>query len=344
MSTTATAGTTDSDHVSPAPTDVTSAHQVYLRRVIRSEWIKMRSARSTIVTLGLTGIAVALAGLLVSIISNGAAMGADGTTQYDPAGNSLFGTMIAQLVLGVLGALFVTTEYSTGMIRATLTAVPKRLPVLWAKVIVVAGVAFVTMTAALAVAFFVGQALYGGVGLGASVTDPGVLRALLGAALFPTAIAVMGVAFGTLMRHTAAAVGILFGMLFIVPVLLVPLGGIWADVSAYLPGEAGQATMSLFRTPGSSHRSSASPWSPDGRACSWPPQRSRSDAATPDAHPALRPARPVPHGSGRSMERARLETFVGDQPGQASIRRCGDQSEDAATRPNPEDPSGPNPS
>lgn len=248
--TTATAGTGAVSPATPTPSVRPSGHHVTLRRVIRSEWIKMRSVRSTIVTLGLTGIAVALAGLLVSILSNGAAMGVDGPSQYDPAGNSLFGTMIAQLVLGVLGALFVTTEYSTGMIRATLTAVPRRLPVLWAKVIVVAGAAFVTMTAALAVAFFAGQALYGGVGPGASVTDPGVLRALLGAAVFPTAIAVMGVAFGTLMRHTAAAVGILFGMLFIVPVLLVPLGGVWADLSAYLPGEAGQATMSLFRTTG----------------------------------------------------------------------------------------------
>ncbi len=236
--------------VAPAPADTTSAYQVSLRRVIRSEWIKLRSVRSTVVTLGFTGLAVAAAGVLVSVLSNGSAMGVDGQVVYDAAGNSLFGTMIAQLVLGVLGALVFTTEYSTGLIRATFTAVPKRLPVLWSKVIVVAGATFATMVASLLVAFFAGQALYGGGGAGASLSDPGVARAVLGAAIFPTMIAVMGVAFGALMRHTAAAVGILFGMLFIVPVLIQSLGGVWADVVSYLPGEAGQAMMTTVEHPG----------------------------------------------------------------------------------------------
>jgi ABC-2 type transport system permease protein len=235
----------------PAPrqTDAVSGYGVTLPRVIRSEWIKLRSVRSTVVTLGFAGLAVAVFGVLVSIISNGTAIGGDGEVVTDAAGNSLFGTNIAQLVLGVLGALLISSEYATGLIRATLTAVPKRLPVLWAKVIVVSATTFATMVASVLVAFFAGQALYGGVGEGASLFDPGVPRALLGAALFPTAIAVMGLAFGALLRHTATAVGLLFGMLFIVPLLLQTLGGVWVDIVSYLPSEAGQAMTGLVDDP-----------------------------------------------------------------------------------------------
>jgi ABC-2 type transport system permease protein len=226
-----------------------SASGLTMPRVIRSEWIKLRSVRSTVITLGFAGLAVAVFGVLVSIISNGTAIGGDGEVVTDAAGNSLFGTNIAQLVLGVLGALLFSSEYATGLIRATLTTVPKRLPVLWAKVIVVSATTFATMVASVLVAFFAGQALYGGVGAGASLFDPGVPRALLGAALFPTAIAVMGLAFGALLRHTATAVGLLFGMLFIVPLLLQTLGGVWVDIVSYLPSEAGQAMTGLVEDP-----------------------------------------------------------------------------------------------
>ena len=175
--------------VAPTHADVASAHEVTTVRVIRSEWIKLRSVRSTIVTLGLAGVAVAVFGVLISMLSDGATLFGDGTVVYDPGGNSLFGTNIAQLVLGVLGALLITSEYATGMIRTTFAAVPKRLPVLWAKVVVVSGVVFATMVAGVGVAFFAGQALYSGGGVGASFFDPGVPRALLGAAVWLASVA-----------------------------------------------------------------------------------------------------------------------------------------------------------
>lgn len=223
---------------------------VTLPRVVRSEWIKLRSVRSTVITLGVTAAAVIAIGVMVSMLSNGAAIAADGDEIYDPAGNSLFGATLAQLVLGVVGALVVTSEYSTGLIRTTLTAVPRRLPVLWAKVIVVGAAAFATMVASMSVAFFVGQAVYAGGGSSASLSDPGVFRAVMASALFPTAIAVMGVAFGALMRHTATAIGILVAILFVVPVLFETLGGVWGDASEYLPGEAGQAMITVVRDAG----------------------------------------------------------------------------------------------
>lgn len=232
------------------PADDVSAHNVTLPRVIRAEWIKLRSVRSTIVTLGLTACAVIATGVLVSMLSDGVPIAAEDETIYDPAGNSLFGATLAQLVLGVMGALVMTSEYSTGLVRTTLTAVPRRLPVLWAKVIVVAAAAFATMLASLLVAFFVGQAVYSGGGPSASLSDPGVLRAVLAAALFPTVIAVMGVGFGALMRHTATAIGILVAILFVVPVLFETLGGVWGRASEYLPGEAGQTLMTVVRYSG----------------------------------------------------------------------------------------------
>ncbi|GAB3657666.1 ABC transporter permease [Glycomyces tarimensis] len=245
--------TTNTTLVSPAESpraDDLWASDTTLPRVIRPEWMKLRSVRSRIVTLGLTACAVIATGVLVSMLGDGAPITAEDETIYDPAGNSLFGATIAQLVLGVLGALVITSEYSTGLIRTTLTAVPRRLPVLWAKVTVLAAAAFATMVASLSVAFFVGQAVYSGGGPSASLSDPGVLGALLAAALFPTMIAVMGVAFGALMRHTATAIGILVATLFVLPTLFETLGGVWGRASEYLPGEAGKAMITVVRESG----------------------------------------------------------------------------------------------
>jgi hypothetical protein len=142
-----------------------------------------------------------------------------------------------------------TGEFSTGQIRATFTAVPKRLPVLWAKAIVSAGAVVATMAVAVPVAFLAGQAVYSGARAGASVFDPGVPRALVGAAMLPAAITVMGIALGALTRHTATAVGILFATLFIGPLLLQSLGGVGADIASFLPSEAGQAMTTVAEDP-----------------------------------------------------------------------------------------------
>jgi ABC-2 type transport system permease protein len=229
-------------HPAPRQTDAASGYGVTLPRVIRSEWIKLRSVRSTVVTLALTGAAVAALGAL--ILSAGS-IGPDDSAPANPVSASLFGVQLAQLVLGVLGAVLMTGEFSTGQIRATFTAVPRRLPVLWAKAIVSAGAVVATMAVAVPVAFLAGQAVYSGAGGGASVFDPGVPRALVGAAMLPAAITVMGIALGALTRHTATAVGILFATLFIGPLLLQSLGGVGADIASFLPSEAGQAMTAV---------------------------------------------------------------------------------------------------
>lgn len=228
-----------------------SGFRVTLPRVIRSEWIKVWSVRSTVATFGVAFLVVVFIGALASLLGDrGPDDGEMGA--YDPVWTSLFGVLVGQVVVGVLGAVIVTTEYATGSIRATLTAVPKRLPVLWAKVIAMTGITFVTMLAASFLAFLLGQALYRGGGESASLGDPGVLRAIIGAAIAPTAIAVMGIALGVLMRHTAIAVAALFGLLFVVPLFLeiLGLGGIWADIASYLPSNAGEAMFSVVMEEG----------------------------------------------------------------------------------------------
>jgi ABC-2 type transport system permease protein len=224
--------------------DVASGYRVTFPRVVRSEWIKLRSVRSTVVTLALTGAAVAALGVLIMLLSNDGG-GPDDGGPANPVSTSLFGVMLAQLVMGVLGAVLMTGELSTGEIRATFTAVPERRPVLWAKSLVGGGAVFATMAVAVPVAFLGGQAVYGGAGGGASLSDPGVPRALLGAVLLPAAIAVMGIGLGALTRHTATTVGVLFAALFLGPLLLQSLGGIWVDIASFLPSEAGQAMTTV---------------------------------------------------------------------------------------------------
>src|ERR1700712_5664498 len=115
--------------------------------VIASEWIKLRSLRSSWLTLAAAVIGMIGIGWLVSYETNShwAHMQPDERIGFDPVSRSLTGVYLAQLAIGVLGVLVITGEYATGMIRATLSAVPRRLPVLWAKLAVFASVTFLLM-------------------------------------------------------------------------------------------------------------------------------------------------------------------------------------------------------
>ena len=155
---------------------------------------------------------------------------------------SLFGVLLAQLVLGVLGVLAFSGEYGTGMIRATLAVVPSRLPVLWAKLAVLAGLVLpVALLAALA-EFFVATAIQSARGGSAiSLTDPGVLRTVIGAALYLAVTAVIGLAIGALLRRTAAGVAAFAAVFFVAPVIVAQLPHSVARIAPYLPSSAGGA-------------------------------------------------------------------------------------------------------
>ena len=210
-------------------------------RVVRAEWTKLRALRST---WWCALIAVIL------IIGLGAAIAGSGAPYTISAGNSaaggvtisLAGILFAQLVLGVLGILLFSGEYATGMIRATLAVVPSRLPVLWAKLIVLAGLVLpVTLLAAVA-EFFTATALESSRGGSAiSLTDPGVLREVAGASLYLTVIAVIGLALGALLRRTAAGLSVFAAAFLVVPLVTAYLPASITGFVPYLPSNAGGA-------------------------------------------------------------------------------------------------------
>ncbi|MGW4943052.1 ABC transporter permease [Actinoplanes sp. NPDC004185] len=234
-----------------------SGLEVTQSRVIRSEWIKFWSLRSTLITLA-TAVALLIGiGLLASSMLNSGAAPGPGPEpgELGPVDASLAGITFAQLAFGTLGVLFMASEYSTGMIRSSLTAVPKRLPVLWAKIAVFAVVVFVIGLAGSAVAFTGGQALIGDGA--ASWSDAGVVRAVVGSAVILAGSGVLGLALGALLRSTPAAISTLFGAMFLlsgVAQLLLPDS--WRDnVVQYLPSDAGSAFTSV-----SQGADALSPW------------------------------------------------------------------------------------
>ena len=224
-------------------------------RVIRSEWIKFWSLRSTAITLAAAAAVYIGIGLLASSIAGdggpgpGQGPGGDGAA-LGSTDLSLAGSTFAQLVLGTLGVLLMAGEYSTGMIRSTLAAVPSRLPVLWSKAAVFTAVVFPLMLVASLVAFLGGQAIIGDGG--ASLSDPGVLRAVVGSSVYLTGAGLMGLFLGALLRSTPAAISTLFGALFLlegIVQLLVPEA--WRDtVGPYLPSTAGGAISAVTQQDG----------------------------------------------------------------------------------------------
>lgn len=256
----------------PARATVTAAvrpvvHPVSLRRAAVSEWIKLRSLRSTLITLAAGFACLAGIGILVSasIAHQWPTTPPADRATFDPVAAALDGAGIAQLAVGVLGVLVVTGEYATGMIRATLTAVPTRLPMLWAKSLVFGAVTLVTMAIAALIAFFGSQAALSSQHIQTTVTAPGVFRAVIGSALYLTVVGLIGVALGALIRNTAGGISALFAILLLVPeVIKVLPASIYRDIAPYLPSNAGQAVMTVHTSGGS-----LSPWTGFAVLCAY---------------------------------------------------------------------------
>lgn len=169
----------------------------------------------------------------------------------DPTNLSLAGAMLAQIVLGILGVLAISGEHSSGMIRASLAAVPRRLPVLWGKAVVIGVVSLLVAVPASFAAFLLGQAILGE-GANVSLADPGVTQAVLGTGAYLAAIALLGLGPGGLLRHTAVVIGALFALLLLAPGLLgLVLPDSWSEVVLpYLPSNAGASFTSVTVTEG----------------------------------------------------------------------------------------------
>jgi ABC-type transport system involved in multi-copper enzyme maturation permease subunit len=217
-------------------------------RVVRAEWLKFRSVRSSWLTLAVTMLLVVGLGALFTAAraSRWPPRDPGELFTFDPTRVSLAGVFLAQLAMGVLGVLVVTGEYATGTIRATFTAVPRRLPVYLGKPLVFGVLSLVTLLPTTFAAFLVGQNLLSSKGINTTLGAPHVLRAVIGAALYLTVIGLFGVGLGWLLRHTAGAISTLFGILLILPILARVLPAPWSDdVSKWLPSGAGQRIFAV---------------------------------------------------------------------------------------------------
>ncbi len=232
------------------PQSVTSAVQVApvtQTRVFKSEWIKMRSLRSTGQTLLAAVVGMVAIGWIAGWATNShwSTMSPIERALFSPIDNSLTGFHLAQLAVGVLGVLLISGEYATGMIRATFSAVPNRLPVLWAKSVLFAGVTFVLMLAAAVAGFLGGQQFLGSHGTTLSATH--AVESIVGAAGYLTLIAVFAVALGFIIRSTAGGIATLFGLLLVLPVIGQVLPTSWQDATLpYLPSNAGASNAAVL--------------------------------------------------------------------------------------------------
>lgn len=222
---------------------------------LRAEWIKFWSVRSTpwsIVALVALG-----AGLTVLVCAVSAADLADGSAGEAAGAFITWGMTVAQITAIVLGALVVTSEYGTGMIRATLTATPHRGRVLAAKAVVLTTTLFVVGTLTAVLGYLGGNWFLQREGVGLALTDDGVLRALLGSGLYMAGIGLFAAAVGLLVRHTAAALSIVLALLLVVGNMVVLLPGAWGEwATRLMPGNAG----SVVATPVSFNPNLLDPW------------------------------------------------------------------------------------
>ncbi|MFI9645743.1 ABC transporter permease [Streptomyces sp. NPDC052040] len=227
-----------------------TAYRVTGRRVLSSEWAKLWSLRSTWITLGLGLLFLVAFGVIAashykSNLGSGRHMDRDFATAT-AVSLSLFGTNFAQLALGVLGVLVTAGEYSTGMIRSTLAAVPRRLPVLWSKAAVYGLVALAVATAGAFVAFLVGSRIVSGTPAAMGLGHAGVVRSLLGAGLYLGLVGVIGAALGALLRSVAGGISVLVAALMLVPGLISLLPSSWqSGIGPYLPSHAGESIFAL---------------------------------------------------------------------------------------------------
>ena len=232
--------------------DVTQA------RVVRSELLKMRTLRSSWLTMALALVSVPGIGIAISwsTANDWTHMRPRQQSHFNPLGDPLSGFNLAQLAVGVLGVLLIAGEYSAGMIRATLGAVPKRLPVLWAKVGMFTTITLVTMVPISVFTFFVSQRLLSAQHIQTTWTTPDVARSVIGVGLYLTVVAALAIGLGAIIRNVAGAIGAFVGILLVLPVVASALPQTWGDrVNKWLPSNAGQALMSV-----TSDNTTLSPW------------------------------------------------------------------------------------
>jgi ABC-2 type transport system permease protein len=249
---------------------ITQVPKAGFGRLMLAEWTKIRSVRSTIWSLLLLvildlGFTLLFTWLTASQWKNSDAAARAGIMR-DPTGTILgSGFFLSQLTVCVLGVMVVASEYSTGMIRASLLAVPRRLPMLAAKAVVFTLLIFVLGTVVSFASFFIGAPIlhsHAPVALG----DPGVLRAVVGGGLYLAMLGLFALALGSIIRHTAAGItGVIGFVLVLAPLAALLPGSLGKHIHAYLPSEAGH----LIAQANQAHSDLLTPWQGYGVFAIW---------------------------------------------------------------------------
>jgi ABC-2 type transport system permease protein len=220
-------------------------HRVTFGRVVNAEWIKFRTLRSTVAVLGAAMLGMIVIALIVAYNTRHITPSLDANDLV--ASSPLQGYYLGQLLIGALGVLFVSGEYSTGMIRSSFAAVPRRLPVLWAKILVFVAVTLPAMAIMCVVSFVSAEGLISHYRTGYSLGDHGVLRVVLGTALYLTLIGIIGGALGWIVRSTPGALVAYFAVILVLPVIFGNVLGTWGkDIAKYMPSQAGGAFISTL--------------------------------------------------------------------------------------------------
>jgi ABC-type transport system involved in multi-copper enzyme maturation permease subunit len=221
-------------------------HPTSLPRVLRSEWIKFRTLRSTWITLASIVLVIVALGVISAMVASGDITpqgGGGGPRSLGPLSTVLAGANLAVLIVAVMGSIAGAREFSTGMIRTTFSAVPKRLPVLWSKLITFTVVLLPIVAISVVATFFLGMRILDGGGAATVAwSDDGVARSVLGTAYYIVGLGLIGLAIGFLLRSTAAAIGVVIGAVIFLPALasaLLPSS--WDELLKYLPSNAATA-------------------------------------------------------------------------------------------------------
>lgn len=232
--------------------------------LLHSELTKLRSVRSTYWTALAAALATIAVGIIICLqwqvnIHNGK----DSLDGFDATLTSINGLYLAQIAVGTLGVLVISSEYGTGMIRATMTAVPQRRAVLAAKGIVFAACTLVAGELLSVTAFAIGQVILAPAHASVGLDHPGTLRAVVGGGLYLTAVGLLGFGLGALVRHTAGALSAFFGVLFASTALVDLLPTSWRNtVIDYMPANAGSQVLTTIPT-----NSALGPWAGFGVLC-----------------------------------------------------------------------------
>jgi ABC-2 type transport system permease protein len=226
--------------------------------LLRSEWVKLRTVRSTMWTLAVT----VLVGVAISALANAVVRGHWLTMSpakraaFDPIGESLIGVYLDQFTIGVLGVLVMSAEYSTGTIRATFCAAPRRPQVLAAKTLVFGAVALAACEIVAFASFFLGQALLTAPAVHATIASPHALRAVAGTGLYLCVTGLLALGLATIIRHTAGAISAFTAILLLVPLIVQQLPtSLDNDLARFLPLRIGVAMVS-----GPPQPNTFSPW------------------------------------------------------------------------------------